>query len=89
MQRPWLALPLKFQSHQTVGTARILGLEEKFRTGDMAVYEHTRDSERIILLQIHRSYRTDHLVEDFRKIDISREQVERAFEQYEQSRQSR
>jgi hypothetical protein len=72
-----------------VGTSRILGLEEKFRTGDMAVYEHTRDSERIILLQIHRSYRTDHLVEDFEKIGISRDQIEWAFEQYQRSRQSR
>ena len=67
-------------------TVPTLGLEEKFPAGEMAVYEHTQDSERIILIPIHREYRTEHFVEDFSGIGIDREQIETAFERYERSR---
>ena len=69
-----------------MGVARILGMEEKFSAGEQAVYAHSRDPDKIILLERHRSYRTDHFVEDFKKLGIDLEEIERAFEEYQRSR---
>lgn len=57
-------------------------MEEKFGAGEEAVYAHSQDPDKIILLQRHRSYRTDSFVEDFEKLGFSCEQIEEAYERY-------